>query len=95
MIPLRQDIYTILNEVLNYNTQWQSRMLIWIMKENMMMKLIYFINKKIPDFWISWNSKFKKKVDTNVQINCLTDNKSIANCFGNHLHPCMLTPRII
>ena len=36
------------------------------------------------DFWKSWNSKFKKKVDTDVQINGLTDNQSIANGFGNH-----------
>ena len=43
-----------------------------------------FINKKISDFWTSWNSKFKKKVDTNVQINGPTDNQSIENCFGRH-----------
>ena len=43
-----------------------------------------FINKKTPDFWKSWNSKFKKKVDTNIQINGLTDKQTIANCFSNH-----------
>ena len=30
---------------------------------------LHFINKTIPDFWKSWNNKFKKKVDTIVQIN--------------------------
>ena len=45
---------------------------------------LHFINKKISDFWKSWNSKFEKKVDTNVRTNGLTDNQSIANCFGNH-----------
>ena len=45
---------------------------------------LHFIHKKIPDLWKSWNSKFKKKVDTNVQINGLTDNQYITNCFGNH-----------
>ena len=45
---------------------------------------LHFINRKIPDFLKSWNSKLKKKVDINVQINGLTDNQSIANCFINH-----------
>ena len=45
---------------------------------------VHFINKKIPDFWKSWSSKFRKKVDTNIQINGPTDNQSIANSFGNH-----------
>ena len=44
---------------------------------------LHFVNKKIPDFWKSWNSKFKNKVVTNVQINGVTDNQSRANCFGN------------
>ena len=46
---------------------------------------LHFINKKISYFWKSWNSKFKKKVDTNFQINGLADNQSIANYFGNHI----------
>ena len=32
---------------------------------------LHFFNQKIPDFWKSLNSKFKKKVDTSVQINGL------------------------
>ena len=54
MVLLHQDIYTILNVELNYNTKWQSRMLIWTMKENMMMKFIYISSiRKTPDFWKS------------------------------------------
>ena len=45
---------------------------------------LHFINTEILDFWKSWKSKLKKKVDTNVQINDLTDNQSIANYFRNH-----------
>ena len=56
---------------------------------------LHFINNNIPDFWKIWNSKFKKKVDTNIQINGLTDNQLIANCLVIIFHLYMLTPLII
>ena len=33
MVLIHQNIYTILNVALNYNTKWQSIILIWTMKE--------------------------------------------------------------
>ena len=96
MVLLYQDIYTILNVVLNYNTKWQSRTLILDYEGKHDDEIyLHFINKKIPDFWKSWSNKLKNKVYTNVQINSLTNNRSIANCLVIILLPYMLTPLII
>ena len=61
-------------------------MLIRNVKVNKMMKFIY--SSLIRKYLISeknWTSQFKRKVDTNVQINGPTDNQSVTNCFGNHI----------
>jgi len=44
----------------------------------------HFINKKMPEFWRTWNSKFRKNVSKQVIINGHTDNFSIANEFASH-----------
>ena len=45
---------------------------------------LHFLNKDIPEFWKSWKSKFKRKVVNNVQINGLSDDTDISNCFADH-----------
>lgn len=45
-------------------------------------RYLHFLDKDIPEFWKRWNSKFKRKVVNNVQINGLSDD--ISNCIADH-----------
>ena len=42
------------------------------------------MNKKMPEFWKTWNSKFRKNVNKQVIINGYTDDLGIANEFASH-----------
>ena len=37
----------------------------------------HFTNKKIPEFWKSWNAKFRKNVNKHVTINGYTDMQAL------------------
>ena len=48
-------------------------------------KLSYELaNKNLPDFWKTWNAKFKKNVSKQVNINGCTNGNDIANEFAAH-----------
>jgi len=42
------------------------------------------MNKKMPEFWKTWNSKFRKNVSKQVIVNGHTDDPGIANEFASH-----------
>ena len=44
----------------------------------------HFASKKIPEFWKSWNAKFRKNVSKHVTINGFSDDTGIANQFAEH-----------
>ena len=44
----------------------------------------HFMTKKMPEFWKTWNSKFRKNVSKQVIINGHTDDLGIANEFASH-----------
>jgi len=35
----------------------------------------HFVNKRIPEFWKSWNAKFKKNVNKHINVNGYTSDK--------------------
>ena len=44
----------------------------------------HYINKNIPEFWKTWNTKFRKNINNTVNINGCTNNEDIANQFADH-----------
>ena len=96
MVLLHQDIYTILNVVLNYNTKWQSRMLIWTMKENMIMKFIYIssIRKSLISRKVGIVN-LKRKLIRMFILMVLQIINLLQTVLVIILHPYMLTPLII
>jgi len=44
----------------------------------------YFANKNPPEFWKTWQAKFIRNVNKNVNINGYTDNYDIAEEFSKH-----------
>ena len=44
----------------------------------------HFMTKKMPEFWKTWNAKFRKNVSKQVIINGCTDDLGIANEFACH-----------
>jgi len=42
------------------------------------------MNKKMPEFWKTWNSKFRKNLSKQVIVNSHTDDPGIANEFASH-----------
>ena len=46
--------------------------------------VITSITKNVPEFWKSWNAKFRKNVSKNVNINGFTDDVGIASEFAKH-----------
>ena len=43
-----------------------------------------FMNKRIPEFWKSWSSKFHRNVTKNVDINGFNSELVISNAFADH-----------
>ena len=44
----------------------------------------HFMNKRLPEFWKTWNVKFRKNVTKNVNINGHVTDTDIANAFAAH-----------
>jgi len=45
---------------------------------------VHFMSKNIPDFWKTWNSKFKKNICKRVNIDGCSNDGDIANKFAAH-----------
>ena len=45
---------------------------------------LHFVNKNIPDFWKTWNARFRKNVSRHVNINGHANDVEIANEFAVH-----------
>jgi hypothetical protein len=45
---------------------------------------VHFISKNIPEFWKTWNAKFRKNVNRHVNINGCTSDADVANEFAAH-----------
>jgi len=59
------------------------------------MTYVHFMNKKMPEFWNTWNSKFRKNISKQVIINGHMDDLGIANEFVSHFsHYCQSFPSI-
>lgn len=46
----------------------------------------HFIKKNVPDFWKTWNAKFRKNVSRHVNINGCTNDADIASEFATHFN---------
>lgn len=47
---------------------------------------VHFMKKNIPDFWKTWNSKFKKNVCKRVNLDGCTNDEETANKFAAHFN---------